>query len=179
MNSGIALGQVALVIAVLVFVVGKRFTPRPVRGDTRRWRMPLVLVVLGVTSLTSLGHRHPPVTITGTDTAFLIAAALISLILGVLRGFTVHVFSEAGQLMQRYSLLTAALWIATVAVRAGLDLTAPSLGVGKPVASASLMLMFGISLLGEALAVTARTGGFPGAAELGDRDFGGVRDTLR
>jgi hypothetical protein len=45
-----------------------------------------------------------------------------------------------------------------------MDLAAPSLGVAKAVASASLLLMFGISLLGESLAVTARTGGFAARA---------------
>lgn len=160
MSSGMTLVQILIVAAVLVMVVVRRFAPRPIRDDRRRWRLPIALAVVGVVNLVQLRHQTPPVTITGTDTAFLIAAGLISAVLGAMRGFTVRIYSQAGELVQRYSMATAALWIATIAVRAGTDLAAPSLGVAKAVSSASLLLMFGISLLCESLAVTARTGGF-------------------
>jgi hypothetical protein len=160
MSSGFTIVQALIVVAVLVLVVGRRFTPRPIDGDRRRWPLPIVLAVIGVVNLVQLGHRTPPVKLTGTDLAFLIAGGLISVVLGALRGFTVRIYTRDGQLVQRYSVLTAALWIATIAVRLGMDLGAPSLGVAKAVASASLLLMFGVSLLGESLAVTARLGSF-------------------
>lgn len=157
MSSGITFAQVAIVAAVLVLVIGKRFTPRPVRGDGRQWRLPVILAALGISNLAALAHQTPPVALTGTDTAFLVAGGLISLVLGAMRGFTVRIYSDGAQLMQRYSVITAGLWIATIALRIGMDLAAPSLGVAKAAASASLLLMFGLSLLGESLAVTART----------------------
>jgi hypothetical protein len=165
MNSGVTILQVLIAVAVLVLVIGRRFAPRPISGDRRRWRLPIVLAAIGVADLVQLGHHTPPVTVTGSDTAFLIAGGLISALLGAMRGFTVRIYSQGGALMQRYSIATAALWIATIGVRAGMDLAAPSFGVAKAVASASLLLMFGISLLGESLAVTARTGGFADLAD--------------
>lgn len=159
MSSGITLAQVGIVVVVLVLVIGKRFRPRPVRGDSRQWRLPVVLAALGISNLASLSHHTPPVTMTGTATAFLVAAGLISLVLGALRGLTVRIYSDGTELMQRYSVMTAGLWIATIVMRLGMDLAAPSLGVARATASASLLLMFGLSLLGESLAVTARTGG--------------------
>ena len=164
MSSGITIIQALIVVAVLVLVIGRRFAPHPINGDRRRWRLPIILVVVGIASLVQLRHQTPPVTVNGTDLAFVIAGGLISMVLGALRGFTVRINSQGGQLMQRYSIATAALWIGTIAVRLGMDVAAPSLGVAKAVASASLLLMFGVSLLGESLAVTARTGGLPARA---------------
>lgn len=159
MSSGITLVQLLIAIAVVVLIIGRRFAPRPVSGDRRRWRLPIVLAVIGVANLAQLSHHTPPITLTGTDTAFLIAGGLISAVLGALRGFTVRISSQGGELIQRYSIATAALWLATIGLRIGMDLLAPSFGVAKAVASASLLLMLGVSLLGESLAITARTGG--------------------
>ena len=50
----------------------------------------LVLVVIGIANLVQLRHHTPPITLTGTDLAFLIAGGLISAVLGALRGFTVR-----------------------------------------------------------------------------------------
>ena len=163
MSSGMTIVQVLIVVAVLALVIFRRAAPRPIREDRRRWRLPIALAAIGVWNLVQLRHQSPPVTVTGTDLAFLIAGGLISGALGAMRGFTVRIYSRGGELMQRYSVATAALWIATIGVRAGRDLAAPSLGVAKAVASASLLMMLGISLLGELLAVTARTGGLGGA----------------
>lgn len=174
MGTGITLIQILIIVAVLVLVVGRRFAPRPIREDRRRWRLPVMLAVVGVANLVQLRHQTPPVTVNGTDMAFLIAAGLISAVLGALRGFTVRIYGQGGELMQRYSVVTAALWIATIGVRAGMDLAAPGLGVAKAVASASLLLMFGISLLAESAAVTARTGGLAGTGGMG-----GVGGALR
>ncbi|HEU5356720.1 MAG TPA: hypothetical protein VFU65_19790 [Actinocrinis sp.] len=160
MSTGITIVQVLIAVAVLVLVIGRRFAPHPIKDDRRRWRLPLVLVVIGIANLVQLRHHTPPITLTGTDLAFLIAGGLISAVLGAMRGFTVRIYTRGGQPMQRYTIATAALWIGTIAVRVGLDVVAPSLGVAKAVASASLLLMFGVSLIGESLAVTARTGGF-------------------
>ena len=167
MSSGTTILQIAIAIGVLVLVIGRRFNPRPVRGDNRRWRLPLILCAIGVYSLISLGHATPPTTITGTDIGFLVIAGAVSLALGLLRGVTIRIYPLDGRLVQRYSPLTAGLWIGTIVVRLGMDLAAPSFGVAKAVASASLLLMFGISLLGESLAVAARTAAAPAVGSLG------------
>ncbi len=161
MSNGATLVQVAIAVAVLVWVVARRFTPRPVRGDARRWRLPIVLCAIGVYDVASLSRHTPPVHVSGTDLSFLLLGGLISAVLGLLRGGTVRVYRLNGQFMQRYAPVTAALWVGTIAIRAAMDLAAPSFGVDKSVASASLLLMFGISLLGESLAVAARTAGSP------------------
>jgi len=161
MSNASTLLQVAIAAAVLVWIVAKRFSPRPLRGDSRRWRLPLVLCAIGVYDMASLGRHTPPVHLTGTDLSFLVLGGLISAALGLLRGGTIRVYPLDGQLVQRYAPVTAALWVGTIAIRVAMDLAAPSFGVDKTVASASLLLMFGVSLLGESLAVAARTAGSP------------------
>ncbi|HEY3866951.1 MAG TPA: hypothetical protein VGM10_01300 [Actinocrinis sp.] len=151
--------QVILVIAVLALVIGRRFTPRPVRGDGRRWRLPLILVAIGVYSLYGLGHGSKPVTWTGADLAYIAIGLAVSVVLGATRGFTLHIYEQGGTLMQRYRPLTALLWVVLIAVRIGMDLSATGLGVASAVAGGSILLMFGASLLGEAAAVTLRVAG--------------------
>jgi cytochrome bd-type quinol oxidase subunit 2 len=109
----------------------------------------------------NLGRHTPPIHLTGLDLSFLVLCGIVSAALGLLRGGTIRIYPLNGQLVQRYAPLTAALWIGTIAVRLAMDLSAPSFGVDKSVASTSLLLMFGISLLGESLAVAARTAGSP------------------
>lgn len=160
MNTVPTLIQIAVAVVILVLIVGRRFTPRPIHGDRRRWRLPIVLSVVGGYEVASLSHRTPPVAITHTDMVFLVVGCVISLALGLMRGVTVRIYRVDGELMQRYSAVTAALWLGTIAIRLTMDLAASSLGVAKDVASTSLLLMFGISLLGEALAVGMRVGDF-------------------
>ncbi len=158
MSSSLTIVQALVAIGVLVLVVSRRFAPRPVRGDRRRWTLPLILAAVGVVNLSHLSGQHPPVKITSGDVVFLVIGGGISLVLGLLRGATVRLSERDGQLFQRYSVVTAGLWIGTIAVRLGMDAFAPSFGVAKAVVSASLLLMFGVSLLGENLSVAVRTG---------------------
>jgi hypothetical protein len=158
MNSTVnTVAQLLVVVAVLGLVIGRRFQPRPVRGDARRWRLPLILMAVGLYSVVQLTKGSHPITLNGNDVGYLVLGGLLSLALGAARGMTIRIFDQGGVLVQRYAATTAALWVATIAVRLGLDAAAPSFGVAKAVAGASIMFMFGISLLGEAAAVTART----------------------
>lgn len=154
--------QVIVVVAVLVFVIGRRFTPRPVRGDGRRWRLPLVLTAVGAYTLYQLGHGSKPVTWTGADLTYIAIGLAVGVVLGAVRGFTLHIYDQGGTLMQRYRPLTALLWVVLIAVRIVMDLSATSLGVASAVAGGSILLMLGSSLLGEAAAVSLRVAGTAG-----------------
>lgn len=159
MNSTVnTVAQALVVVAVLGLVIARRFQPRPVRGDGRRWRLPLILMAVGLYSVVQLTKGSHPITLNGDDIGYLALGGLLSLALGVVRGMTIRIYDRGGVLVQRYAVTTAVLWVATIAVRLGLDAAGPSFGVARAVTGASIMFMFGISLLGEAVAVTARTG---------------------
>lgn len=165
MSTGAAsILQIIVVVAVLVFVIGRRFTPRPVRGDSRRWRIPLVLTAVGAYTLYGLGHGSHAITWTTADVTYITIGLAASVVLGAARGLTLHIYDQGGTLMQRYRPVTALLWVVLIAVRIGMDLSAKGLGVASAVAGGSILLMLGASLLGEAAAVSLRVpGAGPGA----------------
>lgn len=151
--------QILIVIAVLGLVIVKRMQPRPIKGDTRRWRLPLILMAIGVYGVVSTTHGTNAVTLGGKDIGYLVLGGLVSLVLGALRGITIK-FSQSGMgLMQQYTYRTVALWVILILARLGMDVAGKSAGVAGAVVGSSILLMFGLSLLGESAAVAARVGG--------------------
>ena len=57
--------QILMVAAVLVLVIRKRLTPRPVRGDARRWRILLILIAIGGYSVVNTTRGAHAVHFTG------------------------------------------------------------------------------------------------------------------
>jgi hypothetical protein len=163
-TSATAVLQILIVVAVLVLVIRKRLTPRPVRGDTRRWRIPLVLVAIGAYSVVNTTRGAHAAHFTGLDAGYLAIGVLLSLGLGALRGATIKLTESPMGLMQQYTYRTVALWVLIILVRLGMDVAGKSAGVGGAVVGSSILLMFGVSLLGESMAVTARTGVAPSRA---------------
>lgn len=154
-----ALLQILIVVAVLFLVIRRRMTPKPVKGDGRRFRVPLILIAIGAYSVVSVTRGSEAIKLTGLDAGYLAVGMAISLALGALRGATIRITESAAGLMQQYTYKTVALWVLVILVRLGLDLAGKSAGVAGAVLSSSILMMFGISLLGESLAVAARTSG--------------------
>ena len=172
--------QGVLILALFCWILSKRFQWRPVRGDSRQWRLPLILIAIGIWA--TLGTQHKTssgavIAMTSKDYTYLLVGALISLGLGMVRGRSLEIADHAGQLMKRYRPLTAALWVVLIVVRLGIDLYGGHMGVSSAIIGTSIMLMFGLSLLGEALVVAMRTGAFGGgggyAGGGGSSNFGG------
>ncbi len=158
-NTASALLQILLVLGVLALVIQKRLTPRPVKGDSRRWRLPLILLAIGVYGVVGTTHGTGGIKLTGLDLGYLAVGGLVSLALGAVRGVTIKLTDSAMGLMQQYTYKTVALWVLLVLVRLGMDLAGKSAGVAGAVVGSSILLMFGLSLLGESAAVSARVGG--------------------
>jgi hypothetical protein len=154
--------QILIVVAVLALIMRKRLTPRPVKGDTRRWRMPLILMAIGVYGVYGATHGTNAVKITGLDLGYLAIGVVLSLALGAVRGITIKLTESAMGVMQQYTYKTVALWVLIIVVRLVMDVVGKSAGVAGAVISSSILLMFGLSLLGESAAVAARVGGQAG-----------------
>jgi hypothetical protein len=137
--------QIALVVLVVGYVVVRRFAGSPMRS--RSYLLPLGVAAYGGFQL--WGH---PVSVTGAG--FLAVQLLLALGVGALRGTTIQLFVRDGVLWQRYQLTTLAAWVASIALRLGLV----ELGrlAGVPVATSSLLLVLGVSLLAEAFVVGQR-----------------------
>ena len=169
--------QGVLILALFCWILAKRFNWRPVRGDSRQWRLPLILIAIGVWA--TLGSQHKTssgavIAMTGKDYTYLFVGALVSLGLGMARGYTLEIANHAGQMMKRYRPTTAVLWFVLIAVRLGIDLYGGHMGVSSAIIGTSIMLMFGLSLLGESLSVAMRVGTIRGGGGNGGRSYGDI-----
>jgi len=151
--------QILVVIAVLGLIMNKRLKPRPVKGDTRRWRLPLILMAIGAYALVSTTRWTDGIKMDTKDITYLVVGAAISLALGALRGVTIKISGTPMGLMQQYTYKTVGLWVLLVLVRLGMDVVGKSAGVAAAVVGSSILLMFGLSLLGESAIIAARVGG--------------------
>ena len=161
--------QILLFVLLFGWILSRRFRWRPVRGDSRQWRMPLILVAIGL--FATFGSQHSgsagsstTVVLTNKDYAYLAIDALLSISFGLIRGRTLEIAQHDGRLMKRYRPITAGLWVVLIIIRGALDLYAGHAGVTSAAIGTSIMLMFGISLLGESISVTMRTAGLGGGA---------------
>jgi hypothetical protein len=142
--------SIAIAAAVIVFVIVRRFTGQPVRANA--FVVPLCLTVWGAFQLRGI---H----IGAVDIAFLALEALLAAAVGAARGGTIQLYRRDGQLWQRYRWSTLAVWVAAIALRAGLVVGGRLADVH--VATKSLVLVLGISLVAESALVSwraARTG---------------------
>ena len=151
--------QILIVCAVLVLVIAKRLRPRPVKDDTRRWRLPLILLAIGVYTVVKTTQGAGKITLDGRDIAYLVVGGVICLALGALRGTTIKFSGSSMGMMQQYTYRTVGLWVLLIVVRLGMDVAGKSAGVAAAVVGSSILLMFGLSLLGESAAIAARLSG--------------------
>lgn len=160
--------QALLFVVIIVWRLARKTRERPVKTDGQRWRLPLILTVIGGFETVSLTRGSHPISLTSADLTYLVAVSAVSLVLGLIRGATIRITDRGGVLTQKYTALTVGLWLGTVAVRLGLDLGAShAFGVSAAVTGTSILMMFGLSLLGESAAVAMRTGEFGGGAGFG------------
>ena len=142
--------QIVLIVAVVALVVGKRMTGRPV--DARRSVvLPGVLAVYGMVVL----HKHGTA-LTHTDQFWLAVQGAVSIAIGVVRGCTIRLYERDGYVWARYRPITLLLWGGSIAARFALEAAAVASGADKAAMTASVMLMFGLSLAAESLIVLPR-----------------------
>jgi hypothetical protein len=167
--------QAVLFLAIIIWRLVRKMQERPVKTDAQRWRLPLILTAIGGFETVSLTRGAHPITLTSADLGYLVAVSAVSVVLGLIRGTTIRIQDRGGMLTQKYTGLTVGLWLGTVAVRLGLDVGAShAFGVASAVTGTSILMMFGLSLLGESAAVALRTGGYGGPAGRGGFDGTGL-----
>lgn len=150
----------AIILIVTTVVITKRFRGEPVNARDL-FIAPLVLIAIGVTSLTKADN------LTATDFIWAAVGAALGCSLGALRGATVQLFDRNGVLWQRYTGRTFLVAAVSLLAMAGYGLLAAKLGMHEN--ARPLQLGIGISFLGEALVVGHRglATGTPFATERG------------
>lgn len=110
--------NILLGLLIVGVIMVRQLTVRPLREDTRLV-LVLVLAVYGLATLArSMRGHHVSVAVIAVLVASLLGAAA----LGGIRALTVRVWRDPnGQLMRRGTIITAALWIVSIAVHLGSD----------------------------------------------------------
>jgi len=116
-------------------------------------RAQSLLIPVGVTAWA--GYQLIGAHLTGTDIGFLLVCALLGAASGAGRGITVRLYPRDGHLWMRYGWLTATVWAATIALRAGLVIGGHLAGIGLSATPVTVFTL-GVSLVAEVLVVGAR-----------------------
>ena len=142
--------DILLVLAAVTWVMSRRMAGQLLQAKSLLV-LPAVLTIIGITQLR---HLHPADV---TTVAFIAVSIGLSVVLGLVRGATVHLGERGQELWMRYRVSTVVLWVATLAVK----VVAVPLERGVSHASASaaghaLMLSIGLGVLAESAVVLLR-----------------------
>ncbi|SEP07488.1 DUF1453 family protein [Amycolatopsis saalfeldensis] len=141
--------QVVLIIAVIAYMLIRRLAGEPAEAK-RMLLLPAVLTVIGIVNLDGPAHS-------GTALLFLIGTALISAVLGALRGASIRLSRRDGIVFMRYTWVTLALWAANIAVKFGGNLLLGAIDKnGAAALGDSVLLTVGIGMLLEGVVVLGR-----------------------
>ena len=131
-------------LAVLAYIL---YSQRKVRPLRTKLTLPVVLAVVGLSSVLSDAKTHP---LSSSQIAVLVGLFVGDAIgLGVLRAFTVRLWREGQQVFRQGSWLTIALWLVGVAVH-------ESALAAAHINSSSLLLYVGLTLASQRLVLDAR-----------------------
>lgn len=137
-QSSIPIPSIVITLVVLVFVLYRQLTTRPLRE--RSW-IPVVLVVIGAVDTVQVVSRSVP---SLRDTGILLLSIVIGIALAALRALTVKIWADGDQVLRRGNVLTALLWLVSLAQHVVFG------GLASPaLVSATLLIYFGLVLAAQ------------------------------
>jgi len=160
--------NIAIYIALIVFVVYRRMAGRPVGPVKGQFALPVVLIVIGWGDAAK-GLTKP------LDVIVTIVGCAVSLLLGLARGAADRISTRDGAAYVQWTWLAVALFAANLVLKLVVDLAGVAAGETAKAAGSSLIVSLGLTLLGEAAIVWYRSGG---AAQLASGQPGS-QDQLR
>jgi hypothetical protein len=134
--------EVVLIIVAVCYVMARRVAGEPAQAK-RMLVLPAVLIALGISDVSKAFH-NPAALI------FLIGTAALSIAFGVLRGLSTRLSERDGIAYVHYTGVTIALWVASLAVKFGLNFLFQGIDPHAAAAAGnSLLLTLGAGLLLE------------------------------
>lgn len=130
---------------VLFLVLRKQLTARPLQDKSR---LGLVLVIVGALETFSFASKQH---LASRDLTLVVVSLGIGLGLAAVRAYTIRLWNQDGQTYQRGNVLTAALWIGSLAQHVAIDALVKH-GLG----SVSILLYFGIVIFAQQQVLQAR-----------------------
>src|SRR5579883_3251469 len=130
-------------IAVAAYVVYQQFSAQPI-VERRLVILPLIMAALGVSALA----QQPPATVGAV--AVLLVSVASAVVLGLLRGASVRVWTDAsGAAWRKGTALTLVLWLASFALRFGIAVGGHALGFTGGMSFGELPLFLGITFAAQ------------------------------
>ena len=148
--------NILIYVALIGYILYRRVQGQPVKEGRRLFILPILLVVLGYGDVTH-GAGMKPLEITLT-----VIAGVISLGLGLLRGRVDKLSDRNGFPFVQWGAASLMLFVGNIAAKLVLDLIGIAAGSAGSAVGKSLLLTFGLTLLGEAVVLKLRTSGTTG-----------------
>jgi hypothetical protein len=143
------LTTIAIALVLIVFVVARRMKGEALTTPKKLFLLPVVVGFIGLQNLT---HAKP----NNIDIGVIAAGCALSLALGLLRGRLDKVSLVNGSPFMSWSAASVGVFCANVLCKLALDAGGVALGGTTAALSSSLLLSFGLTLLGEAGVVWLR-----------------------
>ncbi|MCQ4079284.1 hypothetical protein NGB36_01320 [Streptomyces sp. RB6PN25] len=141
--------EIVLILAAVGYLLVRRVMGEPAQAK-RILILPAVLSLIGLSDVS--GQVKTPLSL-----LFLVATAAISVVLGALRGASVHISQREGLAFVRYTGVTVVLWVVNLAIKFGVNLALGAIDSKDPGAVGnSLLLTLGLGILAEGLVVLYR-----------------------
>jgi uncharacterized membrane protein len=148
----VTLANVAIYLALIVFVVARRMIGRPVGPAKKLFALPVIVIVIGWGDATRGLHKPADVTLT-------VVGCVISLIFGLARGRADRLSDRDSAPYVQWTWVSLGLFAALLLIKLALDLAGIAAGETAAAAGQSLILTLGLTLLGEAAVIWYRSGG--------------------
>jgi hypothetical protein len=143
-------------VALIGYVLVKKVQGQPIKEGKRLFALPVILIVLGYGDVTR-GGTLKPIEITLT-----VIGGVLSLSLGLLRGRADKLSTRDGSPFVQWGATSLALFVGNLLAKLMLDLIGIAAGGSASAAGKSLVLTFGLTLLGEAVVLWMRSEGVTG-----------------
>jgi hypothetical protein len=144
------LTSLAIAVALVIFVLARRIRGEAVPAPKKLFLLP---VIVGAIGLQNLSHIKPNAVAIGV----IGAGCTLSLVLGLLRGCLDKVSVVDGVPYMAWSGGSVALFAVNVLAKLALDAGGIAAGGTTAALSSSILLSFGLTLLGEAVVVWHRS----------------------
>ncbi len=145
--------NVLLYVALIGYVLFKKVQGQPVAAPKKLFALPVILIVVGFGDITHGGTLKP------IELTLTVIGAAVSLGLGCLRGGADKLSTREGAAFVQWTATSLALFFGNLLAKLALDLVGVAAGGTFSAVGKSLVLTFGLTLLGEAAVIWIRTGG--------------------
>jgi len=148
--------NILIYVALIGYILFRRVQGQPVKAGRKLFVLPVLLVVIGYGDLVNGSGSKP------TEITLTVIGGALSLGLGALRGRADKLSDRDGSPFVQWGAASLILFVSNIAAKLVLDLIGIAAGSSGSAVGKSLVLTFGLTLLGEAIVIWARTGGATG-----------------